>query len=519
MAVKPTKFISDVLTRKQFIKTDLHDNVLFRVSSSNGTGHGSVSSSLPITASGLFIDGDTYFSGTIHAKKFHVTEITSSVYYEDSLSASINALQDVSASNAISGNMLAWDGINWVGTSNFSGEVSGNLYGTASHAIEADNALSSSYAISATHALDSENAVSASYALTAAYALNIPPQITTLSGLQDVYINPNAGDVLVWDGTKWVSSRSLDVYGTFSGSLHGYLNGSASYALTAAYALNIPDQIKSINDLTDVSASYAVSGNILKYDGENWIASEVNGVGVSRQDYVGLRFNATGTFNTQDVIELRLPQTFTVESINYINFNLLIKEEPTSNWRNDIASVELKASGSSVYAVISAPENIYEYSFNAINDNPNVVNTSVIVQEYSDLQVNGNLILSGSPLNSLGGGTASYNVATVLSTIDSRFAALIENYSKLSETHYGYFSINGTKEIELDNFTASDLEHVYLDVMVKQSGSSYYTNDLISVRLYENMATNKLHVLLDAAGLSSNDKYKVIATKQTGSLF
>jgi hypothetical protein len=106
-----------------------------------------------------------------------------------------------------------------------------------------------------------------------------------------------------------------------------------------------------------------------------------------------------------------------------------------------------------------------------------------------------------------------------LSTIDSRFAALIENYSKLSETHYGYFDINGTKEIELDNFTASDLEYVYLDVMVKQSGSNYYANDLISVRLYENMATNKLHVLLDAAELGSNDKYKVIATKQTGSLF
>ena len=112
MAVKPVSFISDVLTKRQIIKTDTSGNVLFAVSGT--VAGGSVSSSLPLTASGLYIDGNAYITDTIHAKRMHVTEVTTSVYYEDALSASINALQDVSASSAISGNVLTWDGTNWV---------------------------------------------------------------------------------------------------------------------------------------------------------------------------------------------------------------------------------------------------------------------------------------------------------------------------------------------------------------------------------------------------------------------
>lgn len=58
MAVKPVKFISDILVKRQILKTDVNENVLFSVS---GTlPDGSVSSSLPITASGLSIDGYGY---------------------------------------------------------------------------------------------------------------------------------------------------------------------------------------------------------------------------------------------------------------------------------------------------------------------------------------------------------------------------------------------------------------------------------------------------------------------------
>jgi len=220
-AIKPVTFISDILTKKQIIKTDIDGNIRFVVSGTNGHGYGHVSSSYPITASGLFIDGDAYISETIHAKRMHVTEVTTSVYYEDALSASINALQDVSASNS------------------------------------------------------------------------------------------KYGDVLSWDGTNWIPSSE------------------------------------------------------------------------------------TG----------------------------------------------------------------------------------------------------------------------------DKLALLAENYAKLSETHIGFFDVDGTKTLELANFSVNDLENIYLDVVIRYSGSEDYVNDLISVRMRGNIATNKINVLLDAPTVSNGDKYRVIATKQTGSLF
>lgn len=175
MAVKPVKFVSDVETKKQIIKTDISGNVLFAVS---GTlPNGSVSSSLPITASGLLIDGNAEIVGTLNARRMHITEITTSVYYEDSLSASINALQDVSASNATVGNILKWDGTNWIASNSISGSFSGSFDGTAS------------------------------YAITAAYALAASGAVLSINDLTDVSAsNAISGNVLQWDGTKWVAS-------------------------------------------------------------------------------------------------------------------------------------------------------------------------------------------------------------------------------------------------------------------------------------------------------------------------
>lgn len=112
MAVKPVRFISDIQTRKQLIKTDRYDNVLFVVSGSLNTG--AVSSSLPITASGLNINGDAHINGDLYTKRLFVTEVTTSVVYETALSASINALYDVSASNANVNDILRWNGSNWI---------------------------------------------------------------------------------------------------------------------------------------------------------------------------------------------------------------------------------------------------------------------------------------------------------------------------------------------------------------------------------------------------------------------
>ena len=349
---KPVRFISDVLTKKQILKTDSEDRVLFKVSSSNGHGYGCVSSSLPVTSSGLFIDGDALIAGTLTAKRMHVTEVTTSVYYEDALSASINALQDVSASNANIGDMLKWDGINWIPTNNisgnFSGVLNGNLIGTASYAYTASVALSANNALNAN---------------TASYALN------------------------------------------------------AATAVTALYAVN--------------------AGNLI----------------------------GSGTTNTIPV--------FTNDT--------------------SVGNSNLSLSGSTLIAG-------------------------------DDFVISGGLYFSNPSIMSsispaLSSATGFYGVNDTFNAINDKFALLINNYAKLSETIVGNFNIDGTKDIQLTNFLVSDIEYLSVDVMVKYSGSSQYINDLISVALSGNIATNKVHVLLNAASLAQLDTYKVIVTKQTGSLF
>lgn len=121
---KPVKVLSDLLTKKQILKEDSGGNVLFKVS---GTlGDGIVSSSLPITASSEYITGDLTVDGIIYAKQLNVTTVTSSVIYETSISASINALLDVSASSAQVDQFLKWDGSQWVPS-----DVNNGTIGTA----------------------------------------------------------------------------------------------------------------------------------------------------------------------------------------------------------------------------------------------------------------------------------------------------------------------------------------------------------------------------------------------------
>jgi len=148
---------------------------------------------------------------------------------------------------------IAFGGINAVGYTEFynpetvgiltktfdysaeTGQISatGSLFGTSSHA---------SYAISA------------SYALTASYWQGVsgPKSITgslTISGSQTF---ENIGPAKFSGSTSMTGS--LDVVGPATiPNLTGSIFGSASYALTASYALNVPTQ--------SLSASYAISSS------------------------------------------------------------------------------------------------------------------------------------------------------------------------------------------------------------------------------------------------------------------
>jgi hypothetical protein len=228
MATKPVKVLTDLLTRKQVIKQDLDGNILFRISGS--LGNGSVSSSIPITASYFVGDGR------------YLTNISGS------------------------------GGISEVYTT---GNISGN--GTIGNPIALQNFI---------------NLIT----------------VTASSG--------------------------------FSGNLYG----TASYALTAAYAEN----------------SSGISAN----------TANIN--------YKKLRYKITGSFESDGYAEAGLPLTqygsssFPVTDLDYFVINIMVKESGSANWTNDIIAYELFISASQVYVGMYAPDisTSGSYKLLAINENP-----------------------------------------------------------------------------------------------------------------------------------------------------
>lgn len=115
MATKPVKVLTDLLTRKQVIKQDLDGNILFKISGS--LANGTVSSSLPITAS--FFVGDGRYLTNISGAGGGISE----VFTTGNITGSGTSGNPVALKNLI--NLISVTA---------SAGFSGNLYGTASHA-------------------------------------------------------------------------------------------------------------------------------------------------------------------------------------------------------------------------------------------------------------------------------------------------------------------------------------------------------------------------------------------------
>jgi hypothetical protein len=254
--------------------------------------------------------------------------------------------------------------------------------------------------------------------------------------------------------SSYVTTSSFNSFtGSYNtGSFNGSFLGTASYALTAAYAENATNATSSV-----LQPTYHVTGNF-----------------------------------TQDTVELQLPigsGGFPVNDIDRIIYTLMTKETSGSNWRNDLASVELKVSSSHIYAVVSAPSQPYSYSFTALNQN----------------------ITS----------SAAYSVTTASYALTAAYAEnssgnITVAYNNLREILTGSFGIDGTKTIELQKFADTDMDFVTFDILTKPSGTNYYTNDLISFQISGNL-NNKISIYLSSPAYNSNDRYKIIAVKETGS--
>ncbi len=480
MAVKPAKAIADLLARKQILKVDKENNILFKVSGSLGSG--AVSSSLPITASNYFSAFDSFISGTLTTKNLAVSDEKSYV--------NINQLSNVSASEAVEGRYLVYDGTNWIPSElKLNAGIGSQQYATLRY--HSDGLFYG------------DDTIILNLPVSSAYGPSFPTASIN-------YINYN----LLIQETE--SSNWRNDLASVEFKITGNIGNEYVAAIISAPFVPYAYTFNAVNENPlDLRTSVAFSG-----------------YGVSEESYNRLRFNDYGFF-TSDMVEIPLPvssgfgSAFPTSSIKYISYNVLIQETNTSNWRNDLASVEFKISGSQVWAVISAPAQPYAYTFNAVNNNPADISSSVSVAYYTDIYVSndaevlGDLKVGGTnELTNIGNNLltdSTYNVASVFESIDARFLQMVTNFNNLREVQIGNFDIYGNKTVILNNFSSSDVDYLSLDVMVKYNGSTQYINDLISVRMSGTLS-NQIAVEISAPSVSHEDFYRIIAVKETGSI-
>jgi hypothetical protein len=117
---------------------------------------------------------------------------------------------------------------------------------------------------------------------------------------------------------------------------------------------------------------------------------------------------------------------------------------------------------------------------------------------------------------------AFHAVDTALS--NANVTDIQSSYRRLRFAEVGNFDIDGTKIIVLPKtgssptelrFPASSIDYVSVNVSIRESGSSSWYNDLVSVEtVVSGASSDEIWVVLDAAALDSADSYKLIAVNE-----
>lgn len=130
-----------------------------------------------------------------------------------------------------------------------------------------------------------------------------------------------------------------------------------------------------------ITASYFVGSG--RYLTDLPLSGTAN-INVINSNYKKLRYKITGNFNEEGYAEEALPLTqygsssFPVEDQDYFIVNLMVKENNSSNWTNDIIAYELFTSASQVYVGMYAPDISISGSYKllVINENPTAYDVS-----------------------------------------------------------------------------------------------------------------------------------------------
>jgi hypothetical protein len=360
MAVKPFKILADLQSNKQIIKLDSAANnaVLFNVSGTLAGG-GHVSSSLPYTGSGLYIDGNAVIAGKLTAREYHAEVVSSSIIYQSGSTKfgdSADDLHQFTGSVQISGGfgahyLTASLGLLSNGPSTLVGTVNAQNGLTITNApLDASTVAVSASGLNVTNAAVVGSTLAALGGLTSSAGLSVAgtasvvgPIISNTSVLTPLLGATNAGLV------------------------------TASVATTASF-----------NAIAIVTASQTVNG--VSYDMYNVdqafhaIDSAMADKTATQNAYKRLRYQTSGSFDPSGVQLVALPtsslggDSFPVSSIGYITVDVLTKFDINDNWMNDVMAIEVYVTGSPgseyIEVAINAADVPHEYRLIAVNEDP-----------------------------------------------------------------------------------------------------------------------------------------------------
>jgi hypothetical protein len=216
MATKPVKVLSDLLTKKQIIKQDANNNILFNVSGTLQNGH--VSSSLPITAS-YFVGDGRYLTNISGSGGISSVYTSGSVTGSGLLSNPIT-LTDPLIIGTISSSYI------------YSPQITGTLYGTASYAVNVSNTTNIQNAYKRLRYQEVGN-----FDITGSAIIELPTNLYGGNSFQITSFNYINVNVYIKEEERWINDLI---------SIQVYTSSTNIYVELSAPALNNTDQYKLI---------------------------------------------------------------------------------------------------------------------------------------------------------------------------------------------------------------------------------------------------------------------------------
>ena len=245
---------------------NLNDGKIFLGNASNQA----VSTAISSIALSSFNDDLSYLSSGDN-----ISLLTNDAGYLTNInSESINDLSDVNLTSPSSGQVLSYNGANWVNSAASAGSLAGlsdtTITSPANGEVLKYNGSSWVDAQLAYSELSGTPTNVSTFTNDAGYLTNINSE--SINDLNDVTITAAAnGEVLKYNGSAWVDAQLA--YSELSGTP----TNVSTFTNDAGYLTNINSE--SIDDLSDVVLTTPSSGQVLSYNGTNWVNAAASGGG------------------------------------------------------------------------------------------------------------------------------------------------------------------------------------------------------------------------------------------------